>query len=143
MALTVVTGPPCAGKSTWVMAAAGPADVVIDLDRMAVAMAGPGADAQEHDPVVYRVAQRARWAAITEALRYVGRADVYVVHTRPTAQARARYEQAGARIVTLDPGRDVVLERCRRERGPQVLAAAEAWYAEHAGAGSGQVSRVW
>lgn len=141
--LTVITGPPCSGKTTWAMANAGRADVVIDLDRMAVAMAGTDADPQRHDPVVYRIAQRARWAAIQEALRYVDKADVYIVHTQPTAQARARYEQAGARIITLDPGRDVTLDRCKRERGPEALRVAEAWYAEHAGTGQGQVSRAW
>ena len=41
--LYVVTGPPAAGKSAWIQARAKAADVVIDLDRIASALTGPGA----------------------------------------------------------------------------------------------------
>lgn len=38
--LTIVCGPPASGKSTWVAAKAGPADVVIDLDVIASEISG-------------------------------------------------------------------------------------------------------
>ncbi|GAA4626640.1 hypothetical protein GCM10023196_035690 [Actinoallomurus vinaceus] len=144
MSLTVVTGPPCSGKTSWVDLHAGPADVVIDLDRIAHAMTSPTAGDHDHAPTVYRVAQRARWAAITEALRHVDAADVYVIHTQPSAQARQKYEAHSARIITLDPGRDVVLERCKRMRSTEALKVAERWYATRlAGAPLKQASRAW
>jgi hypothetical protein len=40
--LTVVVGPPAGGKSTWVLERAGPGDIVIDFDRLAVALTGEG-----------------------------------------------------------------------------------------------------
>src|SRR5213596_2588996 len=41
--LYVITGPPAAGKSSWIEARARPTDVVIDLDRITAALSGPGA----------------------------------------------------------------------------------------------------
>jgi hypothetical protein len=144
MGLTVVTGPPCSGKTSRVDLHAQPGDVVIDLDRIAHALAGPTASPQDHAPTVYRVAQRARWAALTEALRYVDACDVYVIHTQPKPQALDKYEAHNANIITLDPGREVVLDRCKRMRSPEVLKAAERWYAtRHAGTHLKQASRVW
>ena len=49
--LYVVTGPPTAGKSSWIEARAKPTDIVIDLDRIALALAGPGAPSWQHDAV--------------------------------------------------------------------------------------------
>ncbi|MFJ3506037.1 hypothetical protein [Streptomyces luteogriseus] len=41
--LYVITGPSAAGKSSWIDAHAKPEDVVIDLDRITVALTGRGA----------------------------------------------------------------------------------------------------
>lgn len=38
--LTIVCGPPCSGKSSWAEAAAGPRDLIIDLDRIAQDISG-------------------------------------------------------------------------------------------------------
>ncbi|MEU0174083.1 hypothetical protein ABZ178_12105 [Streptomyces massasporeus] len=57
--LYVITGPPAAGKSSWIDAHAKPEDVVIDLDRITVALTGPGAPHWNHAPLQHRVAQRA------------------------------------------------------------------------------------
>lgn len=144
MPLTVVTGPPCSGKTSWVDLHAGPNDVVIDLDRIAHALTTPAADPHTHHPTVYRVAQKARWAALTEALRHVDDTDVYVIHTQPKPQSLASYEAHGARIITLDPGRDVVLDRCKRMRSPEAVKVAERWYAtRHTGTPVRQTSRAW
>ncbi|MFG2439026.1 hypothetical protein [Streptomyces sp. NPDC048508] len=44
LVLYVITGPPAAGKSSWIKAHATARDIVIDVDFMALAMVGPGAD---------------------------------------------------------------------------------------------------
>ncbi len=62
--LTVVIGPPAGGKSTWVMEQAKAGDIVIDFDRLAVALSGPGADPHDHPPYLVAVTQAARTAAI-------------------------------------------------------------------------------
>lgn len=48
MALTVVIGPPAAGKTTYVLAHARPGDIVVDLDRLANALTCGGTDSHRH-----------------------------------------------------------------------------------------------
>lgn len=129
MSLIVITGPPCAGKTHWVMEKAGPQDIVIDFDRLAVALAGPGADSHQHPKHLRDVTFRARQGAILAGLQLARRATVYLIHAQPNARAMASYQQAGATVVTLDPGRDVVEARCRELRSPGTLAVVGKWYA--------------
>ncbi|NJP73397.1 hypothetical protein, partial [Streptomyces sp. C1-2] len=116
--LYVVTGPPAAGKTSWITARARPTDIVIDLDRLALALAGPGAPNWQHNETLLRVAHRARFAALDEAVKHRDTVDVYLIHTMPSAKARARYQRLDAQIVTVDPGRDTVMERVRAMRAP-------------------------
>ncbi|MDI3341619.1 MAG: hypothetical protein QJR03_13935 [Sphaerobacter sp.] len=145
MALTVVTGPPTAGKTSWVLARAKPGDIVIDYDRLAVALTGPGADSHDHSQAVKAVALAARRVAINEALRHADTVDVYVIHTMPSEQSQARYREHGAHIIVLDPGRDVVLRRCEELRQPAMRAAVERWYAQRRNLppSTPQSSRAW
>lgn len=129
--LYVVTGPPAAGKSSWIAAHAKARDIVIDLDRIALALAGPGADHHAHHPVLLKVVYRARQAAINEALQHLDAVDVYLIHTMPSAKARARYTRLGARLVVVDPGRSVVLQRVRDMRQPGMEAVVTRWYNQH------------
>jgi hypothetical protein len=144
MALTVVTGPPAAGKTTWVAERARHGDVVIDLDALAAALT-PGGDGHRHPRPVLRCAQRARQAAIDEALRHCRDTDVYVIHTQPSARAMARYTEHGARVIVRDPGREVVEQRIAEQRHHTAQAVAARWYAEHGGEATliGERSRAW
>jgi hypothetical protein len=145
--LYVITGPPTAGKSSWVQAHAKARDIVIDLDLMALAMAGPGADHHAHDDVLLRVVHRARFAAIREAEQHLDTHDVYLINTLPSSKAMAQYKRLKARIVTVDPGRDVVMQRIEDMRQPGMRAVATRWYRQHrAGAtrtAMPQHSRAW
>jgi predicted kinase len=116
--LYVITGPPAAGKSSWIDAHAKPSDVVIDLDRITVALTGPGAPHWNHAPLQHRVAQRARYAAI----------DVYLIHTMPNAKAMAKYKRLRARIVVVDPGETIVMQRIEAMRAPEMERVASRWY---------------
>lgn len=131
MSLTVVTGPPASGKSTWVLERAKPGDIVIDYDRLANALTGHGADTHDHHPAVIAVARAARRAAITAALDQRDKVNVYIIHTHLHPRALSHYQRLGAQVVTLDPGRDVVLERCRRYRPHVLLGVASRWYDQH------------
>lgn len=51
----------------------------------------------------------------------------------PGAATLNRYRALGARIVTIDPGIDVVLARCKTERPWQMQQAVKEWYANAAG----------
>lgn len=128
MALTIVVGPPAAGKSTYVRAHAKPGDIVIDLDAIAAALT-TGPPTHDHHHPVLRAAQRARLAAIDEALRLADRVDSWIIHTQPSPKALARYAEHGARIVVVDPGRAVVEQRIAEQRSPSARAVAARWYA--------------
>jgi predicted kinase len=144
--LIVVTGPPAAGKSSWIRSHAKPTDVVIDLDLMALAMAGPGADHHAHGDVLLKVVHRARFAALNEAYQHLDKVDVYVIHTQPSAKALAKYKRLKARIVTVDPGRDIVMQRIEQMRQPGMKAVATRWYRQRRPASTEampQYSRRW
>jgi hypothetical protein len=145
--LYVITGPPAGGKSSWITARARPTDVVIDLDHIALALSGPGAPTWAQTDIVRKVALRARFAAIEEAVKHREDTDVYLIHTMPSPKARARYERLGARIVVVDPGRDVVMQRVRDMRADALVAVVTRWYRQHgrghARSVTRQASRRW
>lgn len=131
--LTVVIGPPAAGKSTWVLERAKPTDVVVDYDRLAVALTGTGGAMHDHAAPVVAVAKAVRAAAIEAALRQIHVTDVYVIHSNPGQQRMAEYRAMGANVVTVDPGRDVVRQRCKSERPQRMFAAIDEWYRSRGG----------
>lgn len=126
--LYVITGPPAAGKSSWIAARAKPTDIVIDLDRITLALSGPGAPQWNQDEILRKVALRARFAALDEAIKHRETTDTYLIHTMPSAQALARYHRLGAKVVAVDPGRDIVMQRVRDMRDPAMAAVATRWY---------------
>lgn len=131
--LYVVTGPPGAGKSTWIQGHAKAQDIVIDMDLMALAMAGPGADHHDHPETLLKVVHRARFAAIREACQHLDTTDVYLIQTLPSARQRAEYKRLKARIIVVDPGRDIVMQRIEDMRQPGMKAVATKWYRAHRG----------
>lgn len=126
--LTVVIGPPAGGKSTWVLRRAKPGDIVVDFDRLAVALTGQGGDPHDHPPAVAAVARVVRAAAVEAAVKQARTTDVYLIHSSPRQQRMAEYVALGAEVVTIDPGRDVVRERCKTERPRRMFAAIDEWY---------------
>ena len=144
--LYVVTGPPAAGKSSWIQAHATARDIVIDLDLITRALSGPGAPAWNQDPLQLRVAHRARYAAMHEAFELRDQVDVYLIHTMPSRKALAKYKRLDARIVTVDPGRDVVMKRVEAMRDPDMQRVVTRWYRSRPAATPGampQASRAW
>ena len=135
--LYLITGPPAAGKTTWVQRHAQPGDITIDYDTLAEALGGDGHD---HSVQIKAVTKAARQAAIDAALPLAADHDVYVIHGMPSADLLARYQALGARIVTVDPGREVVMARCKEQRAWQMTRAAETWYAQQT-SGGGQQTR--
>lgn len=125
--VTVVCGPPCGGKTTHVDQHAAPGDVVIDYDRLAVALQAPGADSHDHPPAVRRAAAAARSAATAAAVAAGSGATVWLIDAIPTARRRGSYRSRGWTLVTCDPGRDVVLERAR-DRPAFALEGIARWY---------------
>lgn len=125
MTLYLVTGPPAAGKTTWVREHAQPGDITIDYDTIAQALS-PELD-HDHPPHVQTVTKVARQAAIDAAVKLD--CDVYIIHGMPSQRLLTKYQALGAQVVTIDPGADVVLARCKQQRPWRVTQAAKQWYA--------------
>lgn len=128
MTLYVVIGPPAGGKSTWVNQRAKAGDIVIDYDRLAGALTAPDAPVYGHKRPLATVAYQAREAAIREALRHTSTHEVFIIHSLPRPPVLVKYRQAGAQIVTIDPGRSVVEARCRAERPDASMDGVRRWY---------------
>lgn len=133
MTITVVIGPPCAGKSTFVGENAADDDVVVDFDKLAIAF---GSKASHDAPAAIRsVTHAAREAAIDLILGGVD-SDAWIIHSSPTPEQMTRYETAGAQIEKIDPGIDVCLERASQNGRPAwTEGAINRWYAGEKRAG--------
>lgn len=115
--IRVITGPPGAGKSTYIELNAKPGDVVIDMDRIASALWVPSTDETHSYPdEVKAIAREARNAAVRSAIQTSHLArnlNVWVIHTDPSVKMQQRYRSASARFVHLDPGMEVCIERVK------------------------------
>lgn len=123
--LTVVVGPPCAGKSTYVAANAREGDVTVDYDALARALGSPRR--HEAPRAVADVAHAARSAAVDRlmAKRWTG----WIIHARPSPEQVTAYRDAGARLVLMDPGMDECLRRCAADgRPPGTAERIRDWY---------------
>jgi HK97 family phage prohead protease len=127
MTLHIVTGPPAAGKSTFVREQKAADDAVIDFDLLAQALGS----SSPHDSTgtVRQLALSARRAAIEEALAPGHSSDVWIIHTSPTAEQLDEYVAADAVMHEIDPGIDVVLAQAEQDGRPDGTAdAIRAWY---------------
>ena len=125
--ITVLVGPPCAGKSTAARALANPGDVIVDFDALAVALGATKSHDAEDGPRACAFAAR---QAVIDRLLADDDVDAYVIHTNPDADTVADYDEAGVRWLLVDPGKDTCLERAKSDGRPERTAGAiEAWYA--------------
>ncbi|GFG87911.1 hypothetical protein [Mycolicibacter algericus] len=128
-----------------------PGDITIDYDQLAAALTPTDRDTWTQPAHVRTVARAARTAAIDAAMRLTADHNVYLIHSQPSPADLDRYQRAGARIVTVDPGRAIVLARCKNERPWQMAQAAKQWYEQRAGSqsapeavsGSADATRSW
>jgi predicted ATPase len=131
MAVYVITGPPAAGKSTYVREHAKPGDITIDYDTLAQALSPDlPADPALQPPHVAAIANAARDGAINEATDASndGECDVYLIHAMPDRHATNRYRKHGFTIVPIDPGHEECIRRANAERTPRQVAIVQDWY---------------
>lgn len=131
--IQIVTGPPCGGKSTYITDRAKPGDIIVDMDRIALALTAEGTAPFTYSQRIRQVAERARAAAVTEALivaqgeRYQ---NVYIIHTDPSPDQRAYYRAMGGRIIECNPGREECYRRLE-SRPKENHAIAKKWIDEY------------
>jgi len=129
--IIVVTGPPAAGKTTYIREHKQHGDVIIDYDEIANTLAGNDADNHEHEPHIKAVTKAARQAAIDKAIdKHDGSFTVWIIHSTPSPAQVKKYKTAGADIMTIDPGKDIVMRRCKQQRPEYMLKIAADWYAK-------------
>ena len=126
--LYVITGAPCSGKSTWVRKRAKPGDMVIDLDRIALAITAEATPHHEYPPHIRKAAVMLRKQAVAQAMIYAKSGNSFIIHAKPNQRARAAYKKAQANIIELTEPLKVLLERAAAERPAWVAGMIRAWY---------------
>ncbi|MFC8176539.1 HNH endonuclease [Streptomyces sp. NPDC057325] len=125
--VTLVCGPPCSGKTSYVRERAERGDLVVDWDALAQALGSP----HPHDhprPLVPFIAE-ARDAVVARLERRHDVARVWIIATAPRASDRARLAPEGARTVLLATAEDECVRRARRDgRPPGTIDAIETWW---------------
>lgn len=99
--LYLITGPPAAGKSTWVREHAQHGDITIDYDALASVLTPDGGKPHAWPAAVKAVTKAARQAAIDAAIKQP--VDVYIIHSSPGPAFLADYQRLGANIITIEP----------------------------------------
>lgn len=139
--LTVVSGPPCSGKSTWIRTRSQPGDVVIDFDIIAQALGS--SESHRHNIHVRRVTMAARAAAISAAIEQHHRgATVWIIDGRPPERRVHMYEAAGAIFVTLSADKEELHRRATAERPERWHQLIDQW-TPTAPASTLSASRQW
>jgi 5-methylcytosine-specific restriction protein A len=107
--VTIVCGPPCAGKTTWVAQHAEPDDTVLDVDVLAK-LCGSDRD-HGHEGRYYRDAQTEFWA-LCESVR-ASTVTAWVIRGAPEPEARRKLAEAcgATRTIVLLPPLDVLHAR--------------------------------
>jgi predicted kinase len=110
-------GAPCSGKSTYVAENANGNDIIVDMDRIALALAVAGTQDFEYSEPIRNIARQARPAIVKGAL-LAGQGErnlgVWIIHTDPSPQDRQMYRAMNCKFVELDPGKDVCLARAKQ-----------------------------
>ena len=114
--ITVITGPPCAGKTTYVQKNARPGDIIIDYDALAVALGSTSS--HDHDPWLSEVTAAAWAAAIARATQDKSRRDTWIIDSRPRPERLQAYTRARARYVHLTAGKEELHRRADADGRP-------------------------
>lgn len=118
MTIHVITGPPCSGKSTFVMNNAGPADIILDFDLIAQALGSRVT--HRHSDAHRRVALAAWTSAMNAAFTWSRMVpNVWIVDTEPSAQRLAQYRVMDARVQAMaTPQEEIDVRMAERAKSP-------------------------
>jgi len=96
------------------------------MDVLALALTTPDVEPYTYSDLVRQIAFYARQAAVKEALK-LGQSNrsinIWIVHTDPGPNQVSAYKVLGAKIVWLDPGKAVCLERVKQRPERQARIA--------------------
>ena len=122
--ITVVAGPPCSGKTTYVEQNKGPADLVIDLDALAYALGAPST--HERHPALLPFIFEARDAVLKRMMKPHDIPHVWVIRTAPKNKERREWWQAN--VIVIETPKDICLQRAKDNRPPHFPNLIEDWW---------------
>lgn len=121
----VVTGHICSGKSTYVKEHSRPQDIIVDMDRIALAISHESVQHHEYEPHIRSLARSTRWAIVQSAVllhrtESVGQNDapfnVWIIHAYPDDSDERMYFMMDAKTIHIDAPQETLLQRARNER---------------------------
>ena len=130
MIFTLVTGPPCSGKSTFVQRSRGELDVVVDLDVLAVALGSPAM--HDHESVYVSLAIEARLAILRRLFKRGANANVWYLSCSPSLEEQLHLPHVMNRVVmttTREQCQQWALEAGRPETYRSLI---DKWFADPA-----------
>jgi hypothetical protein len=131
--VTLVYGPPGAGKSTYVQQHRQPGDLIVDYDLIGNAM---GSDTRAQHQQLHTTINAARNAILAKIRAgETGAPHVWIVSTNPKATSLFPHHDA----IHLDPGQVTTTQRAiEGGRTPSAVALIDQWYTQ-----PGRPSRDW
>lgn len=126
MAVHLIAGPPCSGKTTLARQRARPGDLVLDFDAICTELDGiPG---WAHTPAIRRRADLVMHQRMRMLPHHQG--DAYVIRCAANPRLRSHLARMlGAVVWVVDPGQAECVRRARADRRPPGTEAAIArWY---------------
>jgi hypothetical protein len=132
--ITIVCGPPGAGKSTYVRDHAAPGDITIDLDDICASISQqwrPWSGDQSTRRNILEPALRirnSRLGSLHSTPAVAGVAAWFVVSAPFLNERRWWARKLGGTVVLLDPGPQVCKTRALARGTPHAIAGIERWY---------------
>ncbi|MFG2683150.1 HNH endonuclease [Streptomyces sp. NPDC048392] len=128
--VTLVCGPPCSGKTTYVRERVEPGDLVVDWDALGVALGSP--HPHSHPAALVPFIAEARDAVTARLERRHNVARAWLIATAPRDADRWRLAPDGARVVLIATPEDECVRRARRDGRPDgTIEAIESWWRIH------------
>ncbi|MFD0344020.1 AAA family ATPase [Streptomyces sp. NPDC127117] len=128
--VTLVCGPPCSGKTTYVRDRAKPGDLVVDWDALAQALGSP--HPWGHPAPLTPFIAEARDAVTARLARSHAVERAWIIATAPRQADRARLAPHGAAVVVLATPEDECVRRARHDGRPGgTIEAIESWWRTH------------